>query len=96
MAQFYPNNVKFEDDDICDLTFCFEGNNINSFDSLIEKYNKNFPQWDRGSKDRVIRIRKENNKLFLDNIFEKNILFNKNCFWFKSRFKGINWYFINC
>ena len=44
LAQFYPNNVKFEDDDICDLTFYFEGNNINSFDSLIEKYNINFPQ----------------------------------------------------
>ena len=72
--KYYPSHFKFEDDEIV-FSFCFEGKNINSFDSFIEKLNKIYPQGileEDSRKKAKILMRKENNRLLLDAIFKKD------------------------
>ena len=63
--KFYPSNAKFDENDDFIITVCFEGKNINSFDSIFENFNKDNPN---GYKDDfvIFLMRKEENKLFID------------------------------
>ena len=66
--KYYSKQFKYEEDEIV-LTFCFEGKNINSLDSMCNFFNKEI----KTNENFNFAIRKENNKLYLDLKLKKKI-----------------------
>ena len=61
--EYYPKDIKFEEDEFV-LTFCLEGKNLNSIDTMFEIFDKSFKKNNR--EKNTYSLRKDNNKLFID------------------------------